>query len=91
MICAKCGQKYAEGSPFCENCGAPIQSEAIGEQSTQTDHPGIVMGKDSVLRWVYEMNMWKNPTLVITIWKVLLIAALVPALLVFFIESGRWF
>ena len=91
MICAKCGQKYAEGSHFCENCGAPIQSEAIGEQSTQTDHPGIVIGKDGVLRWVYEMNMWKNPTLVITIWKVLLIAALVPALLVFFMSLGDGF
>ncbi len=91
MICAKCGQKYAEGSSICENCDAPIQSEAIGERSTQTDHPGIVIGKDGVLRWVYEMNMWKNPTLVITIWKVLLIAALVPALLVFFMSFGDGF
>jgi hypothetical protein len=34
------------------------------------------------------MNMWKNPTLVITIWKVLLLAALAPALLVFFLNLG---
>jgi len=32
--------------------------------------------------------MWKNPTLVITIWKVLLLAALVPALLIFFLSLG---
>jgi len=46
------------------------------------------MGQDGILRWVYEMNMWKNPTLVITIWKVLLLAALAPALLVFLLGLG---
>lgn len=48
------------------------------------------MGREGILRWVYEMNMWKNPTLVITIWKVLLLAALAPALLIFFLtlEDG---
>jgi hypothetical protein len=46
------------------------------------------MGEDGVMRWVYEMNMWKNPTLVITIWKILLLAALAPAILVFFLNLG---
>ncbi len=41
-----------------------------------------------MLRWVYEMNMWKNPTLLITIWKVLLLAAFAPALLIFFLSLG---
>ena len=48
----------------------------------------MVLGGDGILRWVYEMNMWKNPTLVITIWKVLLLAALAPAILVFFLNLG---
>jgi hypothetical protein len=52
---------------------------------------GIEKGADGVLRWVYEMNMWKNPTLVITIWKVLLLAALIPALLVFLLSIGEGF
>lgn len=52
---------------------------------------GIKKGADGVLRWVYEMNMWKNPTLVITIWKVLLLAAFVPAFLVFFMNLGDGF
>ena len=54
----------------------------------QPVNPGLVMGEDGTLRWAYEMNMWKNPTLVITIWKVLLLAALAPALLVFFLNLG---
>ena len=93
MNCTKCGQKYSEGSRFCEKCGAPVgeeilKREAVDQQSSQQVSPGVVMGGDGILRWPYEMNMWKNPTLVITIWKVLLLAALVPALLVFFLNLG---
>ena len=91
MICTKCAQEYSEGNRFCENCGAPVgeelpTGEAVQQPSIQQASPGVVIGGDGILRWVYEMNMWKNPTLVITIWKVLLLAALVPALLVFFLN-----
>lgn len=93
MNCTKCGQKYSEGSRFCEKCGAPIgkelqKKETVAQQSNQQASPGVVIGSDGILRWAYEMNMWKNPTLVITIWMVLLLAALVPALLVFFLNLG---
>lgn len=93
MICTKCGQKYSEGSRFCENCGTLVgeelsKREAVDQPSNQQVSPGVVLGGDGILRWVYEMNMWKNPTLVITIWKVLLLAALAPALLVFFLNLG---
>jgi hypothetical protein len=93
MNCSKCGQKFSEGNRFCENCGAPIGEElskrvAVDQQSSQQVSPGLSMGADGILRWVYEMNMWKTPTLVITIWKVLLVAALVPAVLVFFLSLG---
>lgn len=50
--------------------------------------PDIVVGHEGVMRWGYEMNMWKNPTLLITIWKVLLLCAVVPAGLVFFMSLG---
>lgn len=75
------------------NCGAPVggelpDREAVYRQSNQQVSPGVVLGGDGILRWVYEMNMWKNPTLVITIWKVLLFAALAPAVFVFFLSLG---
>jgi len=93
MNCTICGQKYSKGSRFCENCGAPVveelpRREAVDQQPNQQVSPGVVMGRDGILRWAYEMDMWKNPTLVITIWKVLLLAALAPALLVFFLNLG---
>lgn len=56
--------------------------ELAHARATRLVSPGVTLGHDGVLRWVYELNMWKNPTLLITIWKVLLLAALFPALLV---------
>ena len=96
MICKQCGQKYSEGSSFCENCGTPVgeelpKMETVDQPSNQFVSPGVTMGGDGILRWAYEMNMWKNPTLVITIWKVLLLAALVPALLMFLLSLGDGF
>jgi hypothetical protein len=93
MICPKCGQKSPEDSRFCEHCGATLaekfpNNEVIYQQTNQRVSPGVVMGGDGIMRWVYELNMWKNPTLVITIWKVLMLAALAPALLVFFLNLG---
>lgn len=94
MLCLKCGQQSPEDSRFCEHCGAPMAeappNNEIHPHSYQQVSPGVIMGEDGILRWVYEMNMWKNPTLVITIWKVLLLAALAPALLIFFLglEDG---
>ncbi len=46
----------------------------------------IRQGRDGVLRWVYELSMWRNPTLMITLAKVLLLSMLFPALLMFFIQ-----
>jgi hypothetical protein len=93
MICKKCGQVSPQDSQFCEKCGAALnvelpKTDVVVQQHNHQVSPGVVMGEDGVMRWVYEMNMWKNPTLVITIWKVLMLAALAPALLVFFLNLG---
>lgn len=49
MVCIKCGQKYSEGSGFCENCGTPIdaelpKTEAVNQPSNQLVSPGVTMG-----------------------------------------------
>ena len=59
--------------------------ETAYSQSTRQVSPGVMLGEDGVLRWVYELNMWRNPTLIITIGKVLALCALLPGLLVFFL------
>jgi hypothetical protein len=37
---------------------------------------------DDGLRWVYELKMWRNPTVLLTVWKVFGLCALIPGLIV---------
>lgn len=67
--------------PFRDEATDP-DPEAAFRRSTRRVAPGVLAGDDGVLRWIYEMNMWKNPTLVVTIWKVLLLCAMAPAVLI---------
>lgn len=50
----------------------------------------MLKGSEGQMKWVYEVNMWTNPILLISIWKVLVIAAMAPAILVGFLgfEEG---
>lgn len=76
---------------FCGNCGTQIADEVAVDAATEEKNeeiggtelgPGLYKGADGIIRWNYEMNMWKNPTILITVWKVLLIGGSVPILLV---------
>lgn len=44
----------------------------------------IVLCPDGKYRWYYEYPMLKNPVILFTVWKVVLIGALAPALIVLF-------
>lgn len=72
---------------LCQNCGEEIQPDSLF-----CVHCGERV-KDSldIIRWTYEMNMWKNPTILKTTAKVLLIASLAPALLVAALELENGF
>src|SRR5574344_1526725 len=41
--------------------------------------------------WIYEYNMWKNPGILFTTAKILLISAAAPALLIFFLSLDDGF
>jgi len=90
MKCEKCGYEKKDSNQICENCKRELTGKASqpSQISNEQASQGIFKGKDGVLRWVYEMNMWKNPTLVFTIWKVLLLAAFVPAILMLILGLG---
>lgn len=51
----------------------------------------FVHGQDEVHQWVYEMSLWKNPTILMTVWFIFVIGALFPALLMFFLTLGDGF
>lgn len=89
MKCNTCQAEISVDSSFCEHCGASQTSTTPTAQVG--DHGGLLAGGDGVIRWTYDMNMWKNPTLLITTAKVLLLAASVPVLLAVIlalVESG---
>ncbi len=89
MKCHSCHADMPDESRFCEHCGASLASTAPAVPDSEND--GLLAGSDGVLRWAYQMNMWTNPTILITTVKVILLAASVPVLLVVIlalVESG---
>lgn len=77
--CRSCGAELKEGAIFCENCGAPSASgetgadasvnvrENAGEGQTGTN---IYKCADGKYRWIYEMNLFKNPTVFLLLFKI---------------------
>nr|WP_321303281.1 hypothetical protein [uncultured Trichococcus sp.] len=65
-----------------ETAEGPIQmkTDEAGVQS----YAGVLVSEDSVLRWVYELDMWRNPTVLVTVWKIFGMCSLLPGLIVFF-------
>lgn len=55
-----------------------MRSEEVKDELSQSE-PVVL---DAVTRWSYHVNMWTNPILILTVWKVLFLAALAPAILV---------
>lgn len=82
MICQNCMLTTADDGLFCENCGASTATEQKAIAQPKQGSDTLTIDQTGTWRWVYEMSMWSNPTILITIWKVLAIAGMVPALLV---------
>ena len=58
MNCSFCGKENNEGIKFCEKCKSYLS-------------PNIERGKDRKYRWIYELNLYKNFTVLYTVWLVL--------------------
>lgn len=82
--CPNCGTPLEEGLRFCPNCGAPISAAAQIPTAPAAPQfaappappagkpsPNIELGMDGIYRWVYELNMFRNPTIFVTVLKVL--------------------
>ncbi len=91
MDCKHCHQTVSPDHKFCESCGQAIETEDHNhEKLKKTNNPpfseNILLGEDGVYRWTYGMRMWENPTILITVWKVLFIGGMFPVLLVSLLE-----
>ncbi|MFA9422882.1 MAG: zinc-ribbon domain-containing protein [Sedimentibacter sp.] len=88
MFCEKCGYKIEDNAAFCENCGEPLNIKTEEEASEIKTSKNITKNQTGSYHWMYEFSFWKNPAVLITAYKVLLIALMVPALLMFFLTLG---
>lgn len=64
MFCANCGREIKDGAVFCPECGALTGS------APEIPDERVRQFSDGKYRWVYEMSLFKNPTLFILIWKI---------------------
>ncbi len=60
----------------------------MSETVKQKPSPNIELCADGVYRWIYEYKMMKNPVILFTIIKVIIIAALVIGILTFVMSLG---
>ena len=103
MTCENCGCELTEKSVFCLNCGVeinrPKKSEAqfVHEPEKEAPDPApadlhispnLIRSPDGTIRWIYELSLWKNPTILLTVWKVLLVSCGFVGLLMFFVTLG---
>lgn len=92
-FCTACGGKLPEGG-FCPACGALVNAGQNNAQCAASPTGEVTLYGDGVYRWVYELNMFKNPTVFFTVLKILLGCAAGVFLLVFFLSMGDnnfWF
>ena len=75
--CQECGGAMDDSARFCPSCGASIApAENVGsiqqlpDLTTDQPSPGILRDKDDVLRWVYEFSLYRNPTILVLVWKI---------------------
>lgn len=84
MYCKHCGKQLNE--TVQDSSEIPKEDASILEkQEKYSFSPNIVEGQDGTMRWSYGMNMWKNPTILISVWKVLMIGAMFPVILMTFL------
>lgn len=94
-FCQNCGAALRQSARFCPGCGAPIPMgepvpAAVPENPDTAGGSGnIRLCPDGKYRWVYEFSMLKNPTILLTIWKILAICCLIPALIVI-LSDLKW-
>lgn len=81
MLCKECDGGISEKGRSCE-----------GSATEKTNEKKVVQGAaedNGVTRWLYEMNLWRNPTVVITVFKVIALAALAPGSLVMILDIAE--
>ena len=72
MYCLKCGANLKDTAIFCENCGMELNKPSAGQgfDAGRKISENIYLCGDGKYRWVYELSLFKNPTIFMLIWKI---------------------
>lgn len=100
-FCESCGAEMDETARFCESCGAkaaaadarqvesrPDVRQAAPETERKGDFAPDATGK---YHWYYELDMFKDPTVFITCFKVFTLVVGIMSVIMFFILLGDGF
>ena len=74
--------KTAEEPVVTAVAPTPDTLSAAAYTSGEFDDGRVYQDGQGMFRWNYEMNMWKNPTIIMTVWKVFMLSGSFPVLLV---------
>ncbi len=98
-FCDNCGAQVTAQSagPEVLHQGEPVSPAQDPASAIAAAEPkackGIELGADGKYRWVYELNMFKNPMILFTVWQIFLFAILICFVLLFaiiFISTIDW-
>ena len=74
-FCPKCGSPVTQGQ--IQNLNTSYQPQPHQPQYNRSQQnagqmvtPNIMLGPDGKYRWIYEMSLFKNPTIFLLIWKI---------------------
>ena len=97
-FCESCGHPFPmiekKDSSISEEINEPKieQLEAVVKQEIPTlEKRGDITINGSEIQWMYEFSFWRNPAILITSAKVMLIALFVPTVFMFFISLSDGF
>jgi hypothetical protein len=90
MVCERCGSSISKEAAFCKSCGEtlggafdrPEPGAGRESEAARKAGPRIIEEGDS-LSWSYELSFWSNPTIFITVLKVMLLSLGIVVLLTF--------
>ena len=90
MFCEQCGSNISDDAAFCKRCGKALDRRfdhqtVVGSRKDEGSKIGssLIEAPDGSLSWVYELSFWRNPTILITVFKVMLLALAFPVVLAF--------